>query len=62
MELSNAFMYGDRLRCDSLDVADAKLEYTSSTYLSSWLLAKEGNSQFYVYIFLSLLSTALLSI
>ncbi|PWA55507.1 Dna2 [Artemisia annua] len=41
MELSNAFIYGDRLRCDSLDVVDTKLEYTSSTYLSSWLLAKE---------------------
>ncbi|PWA60800.1 DNA replication helicase [Artemisia annua] len=36
-ELSNAFTYGDRLRCDSPNVVDAKLEYTSSTYLSSWL-------------------------
>nr|GEY09077.1 DNA replication ATP-dependent helicase/nuclease DNA2 [Tanacetum cinerariifolium] len=37
MELSNALIYGDRLRCGSTDVANAKLEYTSSTSLSSWL-------------------------
>ncbi|PWA98098.1 DNA replication helicase [Artemisia annua] len=37
MELSNALIYGDRLRCGSPDVANAKLEYTSSTSLSSWL-------------------------
>ncbi|KAI3719214.1 hypothetical protein L6452_20109 [Arctium lappa] len=37
MELSNALIYGNRLRCGSPDVANAKLEYTSSTSLSSWL-------------------------
>lgn len=37
MELSNALMYGDRVSCGSPDVANAKLEYTSSTSLSSWL-------------------------
>lgn len=39
MELSNALIYGDRLRCGSPDVANAKLEYTTSTSSSSssWL-------------------------
>nr|XP_043625334.1 DNA replication ATP-dependent helicase/nuclease JHS1 [Erigeron canadensis] len=37
MELSNALIYGDRLRCGSPDVANAKLEYTRSTSCSSWL-------------------------
>ncbi|KVH97095.1 Dna2 [Cynara cardunculus var. scolymus] len=37
MELSNALIYGNRLCCGSPDVANAKLEYTSSTSLPSWL-------------------------
>ncbi|KAK9065396.1 hypothetical protein SSX86_016779 [Deinandra increscens subsp. villosa] len=37
MELSNALIYGNRLRCGSSDVANAKLEYTSSTSTSLWL-------------------------
>ncbi|KAJ0668754.1 putative DNA helicase [Helianthus annuus] len=37
MELSNALIYGNRLRCGSPDVANAKLVYTSSTSMSLWL-------------------------
>ncbi|KAI3764734.1 hypothetical protein L2E82_14747 [Cichorium intybus] len=37
MELSNALIYGNRLRCGSPDVANAKLEYTTSTSSSLWL-------------------------
>lgn len=37
MELSNALIYGNRLCCGSTEVANAKLEYTSSTTSSSWL-------------------------
>ncbi|KAI3818648.1 hypothetical protein L1987_12463 [Smallanthus sonchifolius] len=37
MELSNALIYGNRLRCGSPDVANTKLEYTSSTSTSLWL-------------------------
>ncbi|KAI7740314.1 hypothetical protein M8C21_005294 [Ambrosia artemisiifolia] len=37
MELSNALIYGNRLRCGSPDVANAKLVYTNSTSTSLWL-------------------------
>ncbi|KAL1802450.1 hypothetical protein ACET3Z_031097 [Daucus carota] len=37
MELSNALIYGNRLRCGSLDIENAKLKYTSSIRVSSWL-------------------------
>ncbi|KAL8229689.1 hypothetical protein R6Q57_014589 [Mikania cordata] len=37
MDLSNALIYGNRLRCGSPDVANAKLEYTSSTSTLLWL-------------------------
>ncbi|KAM7512220.1 hypothetical protein LguiB_011095 [Lonicera macranthoides] len=37
MELSNALIYGNRLRCGSTDVENAKLKYISSTSVSSWL-------------------------
>ncbi|CAK9170418.1 unnamed protein product [Ilex paraguariensis] len=37
MELSNALIYGNRLRCGSSEIEDAKLKYTSSASLSSWL-------------------------
>lgn len=37
MELSNALIYGDRLRCGSAETANAKLELSSSKLCSSWL-------------------------
>ncbi|XP_038878324.1 DNA replication ATP-dependent helicase/nuclease JHS1 [Benincasa hispida] len=37
MELSNALIYGDRLRCGSEETANAKLELSSSKLSSSWL-------------------------
>ncbi|KAK2968501.1 hypothetical protein RJ640_027551 [Escallonia rubra] len=37
MELSNALIYGDRLRCGSPDVENAKLKYTNLAPVSSWL-------------------------
>ena len=46
MELSNALIYGDRLRCGSPDVANAKLEYTFV------IVAKEGNSIYITVMFI----------
>ncbi|KAL0547963.1 hypothetical protein IC582_012402 [Cucumis melo] len=37
MELSNALIYGDRLRCGSEETANAKLDFSSSKLSSSWL-------------------------
>ncbi|KAK3019282.1 hypothetical protein RJ639_002855, partial [Escallonia herrerae] len=37
MELSNALIYGNRLRCGSPDVENAKLKYTNLAPVSSWL-------------------------
>lgn len=37
MELSNALIYGNRLRCGSPDIENSKLKYTSSTSVSLWL-------------------------
>lgn len=41
MELSNALIYGNRLRCGSSEIADAKLEYLSNEPVALWL--KEVN-------------------
>ncbi|KAL1172800.1 hypothetical protein V6Z11_A05G373200 [Gossypium hirsutum] len=37
MELSNALIYGDRLRCGSPEIANAKLKFTKPISCSSWL-------------------------
>ncbi|XP_030475354.2 DNA replication ATP-dependent helicase/nuclease JHS1 [Syzygium oleosum] len=37
MQLSNALIYGDRLRCGSSDVANAKLNFAKEKLYSSWL-------------------------
>ncbi|KAJ0051987.1 hypothetical protein Pint_00019 [Pistacia integerrima] len=37
MELSNALIYGDRLRCGSPEIADAKIEVSNLKSCSSWL-------------------------
>ncbi|XP_020538539.1 DNA replication ATP-dependent helicase/nuclease JHS1 isoform X2 [Jatropha curcas] len=37
MELSNALIYGDRLRCGSLEIAKAKLKFSSLRAHASWL-------------------------
>ncbi|XAR54242.1 DNA helicase [Bertholletia excelsa] len=37
MQLSNALIYGSRLRCGSSEIENAKLKYTSSNFASSWL-------------------------
>ncbi|GAA0147626.1 RNA helicase [Lithospermum erythrorhizon] len=37
MELSNALIYGNRLRCGSSDIANAKLQYKCVTSAPSWL-------------------------
>ncbi|XVE99925.1 hypothetical protein REPUB_Repub03eG0242300 [Reevesia pubescens] len=39
MELSNALIYGDRLRCGSPEVANAKLKFPRPNSCSSWLKA-----------------------
>ena len=40
MELSNALIYGDRLRCGSPEVANAKLKFPRpNSACSSWLKA-----------------------
>ncbi|XP_058104199.1 DNA replication ATP-dependent helicase/nuclease JHS1 isoform X2 [Magnolia sinica] len=37
MELSNALIYGNRLRCGSGKIANAKLEFSSAKHIMSWL-------------------------
>ncbi|CAA6669719.1 unnamed protein product [Spirodela intermedia] len=37
MELSNALIYGNRLRCGSPDIANAKIKISSAEPLTSWL-------------------------
>lgn len=37
MDLSNALIYGDRLRCGSSEIADAKLEFTGFKCGVPWL-------------------------
>lgn len=37
MELVNALIYGDRLHCGSLDVSNAKLNFSGSRPCKSWL-------------------------
>lgn len=37
MELVNALIYGDRLHCGSLDVSNAKLNFSGSKPRKSWL-------------------------
>lgn len=37
MELSNALIYGDRLRCGSPEIAHAKLIFSSSKSHSWWI-------------------------
>ncbi|GMH21627.1 hypothetical protein Nepgr_023469 [Nepenthes gracilis] len=37
MDLSNALIYGDRLCCGSSDVENAKLQFSSSVAMPSWL-------------------------
>lgn len=41
MQLSNALIYGDRLRCGSTDVANAKLNFAKENLYSSWLKVLE---------------------
>lgn len=37
MELSNALIYGDRLRCGSSEIANGKLNFSRLKSCSSWL-------------------------
>ncbi|KAL5973676.1 DNA replication ATP-dependent helicase/nuclease jhs1 [Asimina triloba] len=37
MELSNALIYGNRLRCGSKEIANAKLEFSNEKPITSWL-------------------------
>lgn len=37
MELSNALIYGNRLRCGSPDIANAKIKISCAEPLTSWL-------------------------
>jgi len=37
MDLSNALIYGDRLRCGSVEVANAKLEFSDLSCDLPWL-------------------------
>ncbi|WCJ23084.1 DNA replication ATP-dependent helicase/nuclease JHS1 [Euphorbia peplus] len=51
MELSNALIYGDRLRCGSSEIANAKLNFSSSeTTSSSWLKEVLNPSRSIVFI------------
>lgn len=38
MELSNALIYGNRLRCGSTEIEHAKLKYRSSASAPAWLM------------------------
>lgn len=38
MELSNALIYGNRLRCGSTEIENAKLKYRSSASSPAWLM------------------------
>lgn len=38
MELSNALIYGNRLRCGSTEIQNAKLNYNCSPPAPSWLM------------------------
>lgn len=37
MDLSNALIYGDRLRCGSSEIANAKLEFSGLNCCLPWL-------------------------
>ncbi|CAA0842768.1 DNA replication helicase- putative [Striga hermonthica] len=50
MELSNALIYGNRLRCGSTEIENAKLKYRCSTSISSWLLEVLNPSQPVIFI------------
>ncbi|XP_065859442.1 DNA replication ATP-dependent helicase/nuclease JHS1 [Euphorbia lathyris] len=50
MELSNALIYGDRLRCGSSEIANAKLNFSTSESSSSWLKEVLNPSRSIVFI------------
>ncbi|KAK8715914.1 hypothetical protein V6N13_043239, partial [Hibiscus sabdariffa] len=50
MELSNALIYGDRLRCGSPEIANAKLKFTKPISCSPWLKAVLNPSQPVVFV------------
>ncbi|OMO90149.1 hypothetical protein COLO4_19317 [Corchorus olitorius] len=50
MELSNALIYGDRLRCGSPEVANAKLNFPRPSSCSSWLKAVLNPSRPVIFV------------
>ncbi|KAK4847699.1 hypothetical protein QYF36_004865 [Acer negundo] len=50
MELSNALIYGDRLRCGSSDIANAKIEVSNMKSQSWWLKEVLNPSRPVIYI------------
>jgi len=46
MDLSNALIYGDRLRCGSVEVANAKLEFSDLSCDLPWL----EHVRFFLYL------------
>lgn len=59
MELSNALIYGDKLRCGSSDIADAKLKLSSLKLGSSWLQEVSIFSKFVIGTFMQLVDLVL---
>jgi len=49
MDLSNALVYGDRLRCGSVEVANAKLEFSGLSCDLPWL--EHVRSFFFFFFF-----------
>ncbi|KAK8672375.1 hypothetical protein V6N13_110747 [Hibiscus sabdariffa] len=50
MELSNALIYGDRLRCGSPEIANAKLKFTKPISCSPWVKAVLNPSQPVIFV------------
>ncbi|PIN12593.1 DNA replication helicase [Handroanthus impetiginosus] len=50
MELSNALIYGNRLRCGSIEVENAELKYSCSTSAPAWLLEVLNPNQPVIFI------------
>ncbi|KAL4378954.1 hypothetical protein GQ457_02G021680 [Hibiscus cannabinus] len=50
MELSNALIYGDRLRCGSPEIANAKLKFTKPISCTPWVKAVLNPSQPVIFV------------
>jgi hypothetical protein len=60
MDLSNALIYGDRLRCGSSEIANAKLEFSGLNCCLPWL--EDVRILFQIHIILMLFLCKLYSL